>query len=175
MWDDDLMGAGFDDDDLLGAVLGDDDMGASSTKRAKMRALLASDVAPGVPRLGPRYQPMGLGVATFTNVSGTTINLTAAPQRPYRVRKMVIAVTRTGATATGAITFNNLKVGSNDQQVSGGAVPAELFADAVQGNFIRFDTASPGVNISLDISTTIAPGAGDSITVTVGFVGETLG
>lgn len=163
-----LLGLGDDDED-------DDMMGARGS-RGRLRRMLGKNIAPGVPKAGVRFQPLGMGTASFVNAGPVTINLTVAPQRLYQPRKLVVAIARNGATAVGLVSLNNLNIGSTSQMAAQNPIPAALFDPATQGNPINWDQASPGVNISMDVilgAPALAVGA--TVDVSVGFLGETIG
>lgn len=175
-------------DEIMGALdeLGIDELGADElgaiVRRAggkpsaiqKLRQMVA---LPGVPAQGKRRQYMGLGTVTFTPASGLSLSFSVDPQRPVIIRKLVIAPTRIGVTATGALALNQLNVGSNNQSVNaaGTPCPVELFGPTVMDNEVLFDVASPGVNISGSISISAAPGVGESVVVAIGAIVETVG
>jgi hypothetical protein len=97
--------------DYLGAIdsyLGDDDMlGAPARRHAIARhghpgmhplrgrvLQTLSQPMPGVPAQGPREEPLGFTTVTFTNASGTTLQATAQPQKPFKGKRLVIVPAR---------------------------------------------------------------------------------
>lgn len=175
---DEIMGAL---DELGADELGADELGAIVRRIGKqpnaMAKLKAMVQLPGVPAQGKRKQYMGLGQLTFISGGVLSLPFSVDPQRPVIIRKLVIAVTRSGPTASGALVLNTLNVGSNNQSVNaaGTPCPVELFAPNVQDNEVLFDVASPGVNISGSVSLGTTPPAGETITVSIGAIVETVG
>jgi hypothetical protein len=179
---DDILGAFDDDDDLMGEdlmgedLMGEDLMGARRRGGSRVaRRLARASMMPGVPSVGGRLQPVGFGSAVFSSTSGTTLRLTANPQRPLVLRKLVAAITRNGGSAVGAVTIDSIKVGSNEQLVNAQPTPAELFDPATQNNNIAFDASTPGVEVTITLSISAAPTATDTVTVAVGAIAETVG
>jgi hypothetical protein len=177
---------GMDDDDImdaLGAMMGDDDdddmdeLGRRGRRR-KSRTLAAfkrANLAPGVPRTSRKRQPLGLGTLVFNTGSGTTQTATVSPQKPVFIKKLVADVVRDGASATGAVTIDEISVGTSSQFASDDPVPASLFGETTQENQVFFDQASPGTTVTIRVSVSAAPTASDSITVNLGSIVETLG
>src|SRR5688572_21124042 len=76
--------------------------------RVHARSLVSN--IPGVSHPGARLQQLGLGATAFTSTSGTLLSLTASPQRPFKGQRLILDLTRTGASATGLVTVNQLNV-----------------------------------------------------------------
>ena len=175
--DEDLMGEDLMGEDLMGE---DDDLMGRRGRRRPQRGtagrLARASIAPGVPSTGGRMQPLAFGAATFVNAGATQITLSAEPQRPCIIRKLVASVSRVGPGATAAVLIGSITVGSNNQIVNSGNLPVELFDTATQNNQVAFDAAQPGVQVNIVINLNgAALGPGETITVSFGAIVETIG
>jgi len=130
---------------------------------------------PGVPMPGARLQPLGLGSSAFTSVSGTIIALTARPQRPFKGQRLVVEITRTGATSTGLVTITRLDVGTMNQLVSSGSLTAGAFAATAFDVNLQLDPATPGIDIVVQFAISVAPGVGDRVDFGGQIFGDTIG
>lgn len=130
---------------------------------------------PGVPAAGMRLQPLGLGATAFTATSGTLLQLQASPQRPFMGQRMILDITRTGATATGLVTVSRLDVGTDNQLVGSGAISAAAFASGAFDANVRFAPATPGVNITVQLNISAAPTGTDRVDVGATIFGTTVG
>lgn len=130
---------------------------------------------PGVPGPGLRLQPLGFPTVTFTAVSGTVLRTTSRPQRPFKGKRLVVDIARTGATATGLITVNFITIGTDNQFVSSGPVGAAAFAPGAFDVNIELAAASTAIDITLEYATSLAPVAPDQIDVGTTLFGEAIG
>lgn len=130
---------------------------------------------PGVPRPGLKLQPLGLSSISFTATSGTALNMTASPQRPFKAKRLIIDFTRSGATATGLVTVTSINVGTDNQLVGSGPLPAAAFAVTAFDANIEFAPATPGIEVSVGVSITAAPTMTDTIDVAGALFGTSLG
>lgn len=132
--------------------------------------------AGGVPTMGLRRQVAPLGEVTFTATSGTQLTLDTTPTKVLIGKKLVVSVTRTGASATASVNLGAFIIGSINQFVTNANAPADLFAPEVQGNNIDFDQAAAGVPIQavINLAGTALAGA-DTIRVSIGLIAETIG
>lgn len=90
---------------------------------------------------------MGFGSATVAlNASAT---FSANPQVPFRPSSLIIS-----ATAIAGLTVDDIKVGKNSQLVTSGAVPAAAFGADTTFKAMKFDTAGPGIDVSVDVTDT---------------------
>lgn len=163
--DDALDNLGYDDEDELDElsgygeeIVGDeydeeleailsgygDEIGAK--KKARARKALAKIAAkraimPMRNRQLRRY-PLGLGATSIG--AGATAIISANPQLPFRVSRLV--------TPSSGLLIDNVAVGTVSQFVSAGAVPVEVFAPNAVGVALRGDTAVPGVQVQITIS-----------------------
>lgn len=162
-----LMGALAEDDDVI------DEMGASGSRTlARFRG---ANKLPGVPNVGRKFQFFGLGQIQWGVGSPNVQTLTANPNKPVFIRKLVATVDRVGASATGSISITVFKIGSNDQIASDEALPVEIIAPEVQGNAVYFDQAEPGTQIRVSLTNTAIPTGTDTLTVTLGAIVDTIG
>jgi hypothetical protein len=145
-------------------------MAQQPTRGVPARRLVSQ--VPGVPARGLREQPLGLGSTAFTATSGTLLTLTAQPQRPFRGRRLIVDITRTGASSTGLVTISQLVVGANNQLPGTGAISAAAFAANAVGVNLDMDPATPGVNISLQLNISAAPTMTDRVDISATIIGE---
>lgn len=170
---------------ILGAIddeMGLDEVGAVPRSRAMVRrpapraAQNLIPQVPGVPEpaIGKKL-PFGLGSTTFSASSGTSLSLTAQPQIPIRVERLVIAISRTGTTSTGLVTLTDLKVGTKSQFAGTGAVSADAFANTAVGCELLGDPAGPGINVTANLAISAAPTTTDTVVVNVTIIGTAIG
>lgn len=89
-----------------------------------------------------RRYPLGLGATTIG--IGATAIISANPQLPFQVQRLV--------TPSTGLLIDALAVGTVSQFVAAGSVPVEIFApDAVDVD-LKGDTAVPGVSIQITVS-----------------------
>jgi hypothetical protein len=140
---------------------------------AAMRSTIVPAV-PGVPPIGGREEPLGLGTFTFGNATAQTTALTGRPQKPFKGSRLVITIVRTAGAAAIGVNVNSLFVGVNNMLVSSQAVPADMFSPLAVGVAMNIDPATPGIDVVLNLATTATPGAGETITVTAAIIGLTF-
>lgn len=129
---------------------------------------------PGVPSAGLRLMPLGLGSATFTATSGLILSLTAQPQRPFKPQRLILDISRNGATATGAVTVLRADVGADNMLVSAGGVsplPAAMFANVGVDLNVAWAPATPGIIIAVQLQLSTAPTMTDTVVVSGGMLG----
>jgi hypothetical protein len=165
------------DDDVLGDeydVLGYHDIlgarrrpGGAFTKGRRM-------LAPGVNRPGERRQWLPLGRVSFTSTSGTTLLLRVNAQRPFRATRLLCAVGRTGASATGLVTVSDLRIGNDPQPALAGEMPVEAFAAESFATEVDLNSSTPGVEYLVNFLISAAPTTTDRVDVSAGMFGFTL-
>jgi len=180
-----LLGAMFDDD-LAGY---EDELGAirvpsrysrarrgrrASLKRAKYVNAIAPKI-PGVPAPGARNFPLGFGSFTFVNAGVTVATLTANPQRPFKGARLVVDVKRSAGAVAELVTITALNIGQNNQLVSAAALPAEAFLPGSFQTMLSLDPATPGIDITLQMAISAAPGVGETVAVSAMLIGDTIG
>jgi len=89
-----------------------------------------------------RRYPLGLGATSLG--AGATAIISANPQLPFRVNRLV-------SPSTG-ILIDNIAVGTVSQFVAAGSVPVEVFAPNAVGVGLKGDTAVPGVSVQITVS-----------------------
>lgn len=129
----------------------------------------------GVPSRGLRKSWTPMGSVTFTNASGTALNLQVQPQKPFRPTRQVYDLARTGATATGLVTLTDVSIGQNRQPAAPGAAPIGAFAAQAFDVDVDLDPANTSINVRADLAISAAPGAGDSVVVSGLLVGYMIG
>lgn len=133
---------------------------------------------PGVPQSGLRLQPLGLGSVTFAAASGLILSLTAAPQKPFKPQRLILDISRTGASATGAVTVTRIDVGADNMLVTSGgvgAIPAAMFANTGVDLNVAFAPATPGITIAVQLQISAAPTMTDTVVVSGGMLGTAYG
>lgn len=130
---------------------------------------------PGVPAIGARAFPLGFGSFTFVNAGVTQTVLTANPQKPFKGARLVIDVRRSSGAVAELLTVTSLNIGQDNQLVSSGALPAEAFAPGAFHTSLSLDPATPGIDITIGLALSAAPGVGETISVSAMLIGETLG
>lgn len=179
--------AGFND--YLGAFddyLGDDDILGAPVRRASPRGMPAAHSAiarraraqlvqpmPGVPKGGPRIEPLGFPVATFVNAGVTTILVPTNPQKPFKGSRLVVDIVRTGGGTGGLVSVSRVRVGARDVLVNANPIPAAAFGPTAFGVELQMDEATPGVVIEVEYVISTAPGVGDTVVVGTTIMGLT--
>lgn len=181
-----LLGAAFDMDlagdemDELGAIRVPSRYGRVSrgrrvlAKKAKYLNAIAPKV-PGVPAPGARNFPLGFGSFTFVNAGVTSAVLTANPQRPFKGARLVIDVKRSAGATAELVTVTSLNIGQNNQLVSSSPLPAEAFLPSSFQTMLSLDPATPGIDITLGLAISAAPGVGETVAVSAMLIGDTIG
>jgi hypothetical protein len=148
--DDDIMG---DDDDIMGdELMGELELVGRAAKRRK-RALRRGGYS--------RDRGLLLGFGSKDITSGDTQDFLANPQVPFRPKRIIID------PATN-IAVQDIKVGKNSQLVSANSFPAVAFQANAFDIGIKFDTAYPGIDITVTLTNN---GAGTATGTTVGMFG----
>lgn len=175
--------------DFLGAMdeyLGDDSeyLGAVRRAPAPRRIAAARPIASaamrqlsqpmaGVPKPGPRIEPIGFPTISFTAASGVTLSATTRPQKPFKGSRLVVELARSGTTATGLISVATLKVGARDVLVNSNPIGAGTFAPGAFGVELMLDEAVPGIDLAVTLVCSSAPTTTDRIDVAVTIMGMT--
>ncbi len=170
--------AGYDDD--VGTLEIADMVGARrrAMRRPQARGVSARSLipqVPGVPSVGVRLQPLGLGATAFTATSGTILALSASPQRPFKGQRLILDITRTGASSTGLVTVTRLDVGTDNQLVGSGAIGSSAFAATAFDANLALAPATPGVNITVQLNISAAPTMTDRVDISGTIFGTTVG
>jgi hypothetical protein len=166
----DIMG--YEDDELLGDELDEllgqgtvddfDEGGLLGAKRRAKRRLARR----GYSR--DRGMLMSLGTVAIA-VGGGIGNFIAAPQVPFRPKRIIISANVAGvAAALDVLVINQINVGKNSQLVAAGDFPATAFAADAQDIGVKFDTAYPGIDILVQATNN---DAANIMTTTIGMFG----
>ena len=140
--------------------------------RAYMNAIVPA--VPGVPSIGARTFPLGLGSHTFLPAAATTHKFTVSPQKPFKGQRLVAVVNRSSGAVSELLTITEFNVGSSNQLVSSGDLPLEGFIPGAFDVQMALDPATPGIDIIVDIGISAAPGAGESVSIALMIIGSTL-
>lgn len=130
---------------------------------------------PGAPAIGVKLQPLGFNVITFSATSGTALVATTRPQKPFKGRRLVVDIARTGATATGLVSITAITVGVNNQLASTGAVGAGAFVAGAFDCNVELSACSSALDISVNYAISAAPTMTDTVVVSTTLFGETVG
>ena len=176
-----LIGELFDVDmnDLYLEGQDDDEIGIRARRgrrspRGRMAKQLVSAL-PGVPAVGVRKFALSFPVATFDLAQGLTpIQLTAAPQKPFKGIRLVLDTARTGASATGLVTVNRLDMGVDFQGVNVQPQPAGAYAPNAFDTSLYLSPIQPGVDATLTLGITVAPTTVDRVDVSAMIIGVLL-
>lgn len=130
---------------------------------------------PGAPAVGMRMQPLGFPVVIFTATSGTALVSTTRPQRPFKGKRLVVALARTGASATGLVTVTALNIGTNNQFVSSGPIGADAFAANAFDTNLELAACTTALDITINYAISAAPTTTDTVAVATTIIGEAIG
>lgn len=129
---------------------------------------------PGVPARGLRLQPLGLTAVAFTATSGTGLNMTALPQRPFKAKRLLIDLARTGTSATGLVTVTSINMGSDNQLVGQNPLPVSGFGATAFDLNIEFAPVTPGIQVVIGVGISVLPTMTDRVDLAGGFWGTAL-
>ena len=131
---------------------------------------------PGVNNNSKLYIPLGLGSFTFVNAGVTLNTFQTNPQKPVRPRRLWVDVSRSAGAGGISVDITDIKIGTKSMLGGAESIPAAQFApDAFATKYQVFDSATPGTLISVFVSISASPGAGETIAVTVSFDCDSLG
>jgi len=173
-YDDDILGELLEGDDELGAIVRRRKAAGKKPVKNVSRSTVAKAFAgraAGAPGVRDYVMPFP---ATSLTASVTVATQTAQPQRRFIGRRLVIALGRNGASATGMVTITSLLVGVESQFASAGSVPADAFGATAVGTMLELDASSPGVTITLTLAVSPAPTTTDTITVASCLIGPSM-
>jgi hypothetical protein len=130
---------------------------------------------PGAPQIGLRLEPLGFTDVAFTATSGTALAATTRPQRPFKGKRLVCDIARTGATATGLVRVTEISIGTNNQMVSRNPIGAGAFAATAFDVNLELAACSTALDITVGYSLSVAPAMTDRIDVGTTMLGESVG
>lgn len=172
---DDNSGEGSEMGDDLGDLLGD--LLGARRRRGKgrggkqaggknwLRDYAKGGGAIGVPPSAYQEYPLGFDAAVFTPAGPQAITLQATPQLACKPMRPVIIVLRSAGALAVGVQLNDVKVGQRSQFISAAPIAAETYAPTSFGVMLAGSPAGPGIIVSVFYSTTIAPPAGEQVTV----------
>lgn len=184
----DTMGEEVLGDELEGSVLGD----GYSTVGAGLRRIVPlrrrtiavprkpawrNQVAPGVAPPGVGLEPLplvptlngGVFTAAFPNIT-----FQARPQAPFRAERLLVSVRRSAGAGAVTILAQNIFVGRQLQLVELGTFDVEFFSPTAFGVRLNLVQADPGMLVRLDCTGSIAVPAGETVSVSMMFLGQTI-
>jgi len=183
--DDEMLGdyeiMGALDDEMLGALQASNpEVLGAIARRAARRSPGATRLAqrfamkaPGVPSPGARRLPLGFDSFTFVNAGVTSFNFDADVQIPFKGRRLIIDVVRTGAAGI-AVRVDDIQVGTRSQLAGQKRISASAFAANAFDVDLGMDPCQPGVKLLIVVSLSAGPGVGDSIVVTPTIIGDAV-
>lgn len=130
---------------------------------------------PGSPSVGLRLQPLGLSTQIFTAASGTALVASTQPQRPFKCKRLVVDIARTGVTSTGLISVTSILIGTNNQMVSPQPIGAGAFAPGAFDTNLELAACTTALTVSVGYTTSLAPTNPDNIAIGTTMTGETVG
>jgi hypothetical protein len=130
---------------------------------------------PGAPAVGIRLQPLGFPTITFTATSGTALPTTTRPQRPFKAKRLVVDLARTGASATGLVSITALNIGTNNQFVSSGPIGAGAFAATAFDVNMELAACTTALDITVAYAILPAPTTTDTVSIATTMFGEAVG
>lgn len=130
---------------------------------------------PGAPAIGIRLQPLGFPVTSFTATSGTALAATSRPQRPFKPKRLVCDVGRTGTTSNGLVTVTELSIGTNNQFVSRQPIGIGAFAPGAFDTNMELAASTTALDITVGFAVTVAPTMTDRIDIATTLMGESIG
>lgn len=150
---------------LLGELLGDGDLEGAME-------LLGDDV----PLMGARipykrrgaplhYWPLGFPTVTFGAATGTSLPSASAPFVPFKGKRLIIDIARTGATATGLISISQLLVGQANQLPNAQPISAASFAPGAFQTRLDLAEAGSAIPVQLQLNISAAPAMTDVVVV----------
>lgn len=130
---------------------------------------------PGAPAVGLRLQPLGFPVVIFTATSGTALTTLSRPQRPFKAKRLVVDIARTGATSTGLVTVTQLQIGTNNQFVSTQPIGAAAFAANAFDVNMELAACTTALDVTIGYAISTAPTTTDTVAIATTIFGEAVG
>ena len=140
-----------------------------------------NQVAPGLwgPRAGMEILPMEASTnGGIFDPTHTNIMFTGRPQRPFRPERLICKVGRRPAVPGGLngtfVLCQGIYVGVKLQQLQLGEFDIEVYSEQAFGVRMALDAADPGILVQIPLRVDVVPGAGDSIAVSMQWLGSSL-
>jgi hypothetical protein len=158
-----ISGGGYD-------IVGDDDVGAAAASKGA-----AITPQAGLSGRGPRLvreAPNRVMRRQFAPVPNTVVPaggstvVAVRPQRIFRADRLVLNST----TVPSFVTISEINVGAQPQLVNQGNIPISVFAANAFDTYLRGDTATPGIDITIRLDN--SGGAPETVGGT--FIGESV-
>lgn len=109
---------------------------------------------------------------SLTVLGSTAGVLTARPQVPWRGSKLIISIA--GVNSGNYAVLVQPLIGNKPVLAGAAAIDARSFpATGIDNNLIS-DSASPGIDVTLNVTIQPALGAGDSVIVTATWIGDAV-
>lgn len=134
---------------LAGDDVGDETVGAALVRRQAGRPVPRGPNTRTVNQRGyskAREYPLGFS-SNGTVAAGATVVITAQPQTMFRPKRLVIP-----SSVAPSFSIQDIKIGNQSQLVASGAIPGALYSELAVGASQRYDTANPGILISLTVT-----------------------
>jgi len=130
---------------------------------------------PGVPALGFRDQAVGLGSDQFNASSAASLQLVGSPGRPFKGRRLLTDVTRTGTSATGLMTLTKFQIGDSNQLNGQQPLLFNAYGPTSFGVDHQLSACAPALPIILEVAITALPTMSDTVDIAAQINGETIG
>jgi hypothetical protein len=130
---------------------------------------------PGAPAVGIRLQPLGFPTVAFLAASGTALPTTTRPQRPFKGKRLVVDIARTGASATGLVTITGLFIGTNNQFVATPPIGAGAFAATAFDVNMELAACTTALDVTVSYAISAAPAMADRVDIATTMFGEAVG
>ena len=150
-----------------------------AVRAAPPQIMTAPPLLPNIPGANTNsklFIPLGLGNFTFVNAGVTTNVFSTNPQKPVRPRRLWIDIARSAGASGVGVFVDDIKIGTKSMLAGIAAIPAAQFAPgAFSTRYALFDSATPGIDISVTISLSATPAVGETVDVSVSFDCDSVG
>jgi hypothetical protein len=179
---------GYDDDEI-GEMLYGSEVGAArrpgltgrmmrgNAVRLPPKPAWRQDIAPGVGMPGVGLEPLPLAPSVnggvFDAVFGN-INFEARPQRPFRPERLIASIRRSAGAAAIAVRCSTILIGTQVGQVEVNDMDLDIFAPTSFDTRLNLPSATPGMLIRIPSFVLPAVPAGETIAVSLTFLGRTI-
>jgi len=132
------------------------------------------EATPGQAEPALKYVPFGLG-QTQIAIGVSTAVLSQQPQLPLKLRKLTIAVGRTGAgVAAALVLITSFTIGVFNQFTGSGNVDTAMFIANAEGATMDLTPGGPGLNVTMNFLTTITPVLLETIDISASFLAQAV-
>lgn len=171
---DELDGEDLDGDSTVGAARR---RIARGMLRLPARPAWRKQIAPGVSQPGQGLEPLPLTGTLNGGVfdpATPAIDFQARPQAPFRAERLLCTVRRSAGALGVIISCQALFIGRELQQVESGPFDIEFFAPNAFGVRLNLVQATPGILIRLICNANPVVPAGETVAVSMMFLGHTI-